>query len=46
MNPGDRWTASGGLERLHEPPDFGNKMADLAALAGQWAPELERLRAL
>lgn len=33
MNPGDRWTAKGGLERHAPAPDFTAKPAQLSALA-------------
>jgi UDP-MurNAc hydroxylase len=45
MNPGDRWTRTGGLQRHAPPPDFANKMREIRALAAEVAPRLDALRA-
>ena len=44
MNPGDRWTPSAGLTRLHPAPDFGRKSEQVREMASQWQPRLDALR--
>ncbi|MEO0478519.1 MAG: MBL fold metallo-hydrolase [Planctomycetota bacterium] len=45
MNPGDGWTLEGGLARHQEPPDFGRKVEQVRAMAEEWRPKLQELRA-
>jgi UDP-MurNAc hydroxylase len=45
MNPGDRWTRSGGLQRAAPAPDFTRKMDQIRALAAAEQPRLRALRA-
>lgn len=37
MNPGDRWSAAHGLERLHAAPDWSRRMEDIERLSQQHA---------
>ena len=37
MNPGDVWTANGGLNRLRPPPDWSRRLEHLEALSRQHA---------
>lgn len=45
MNPGDRWSVAGGLERLHEPPQWSRRLELIAELSRTAGAECERLRA-
>jgi UDP-MurNAc hydroxylase len=45
MNPGDVWTADGGLRRHGPVPDFARKEREIAALAAGWAERIAALRA-
>jgi len=40
MNPGDRWSAAGGLERAHPAPDWSRRMEDIERLSQQHAGQI------
>lgn len=46
MNPGDEWTAEGGLERRAEPPDWSRRQELVEEMSRTAGAECDRLRAL
>ncbi len=45
MNPGDRWSEGGGLERLNPAPDWDRRMEEIHRLSSEVQPRVRELRA-